>query len=129
MNRPAEESTKGVAQRRLAQIEDAYAVTDALLDLDVPVVAALQGRCAGAGLALALACDLRVATSSATFSLEFVRLGLVPDMGLCWLLAPAIGGARRPGGHPPPDPHHGSAAAPGRLRGRAAHDELAHPHA
>jgi 2-(1,2-epoxy-1,2-dihydrophenyl)acetyl-CoA isomerase len=79
---------------RLAQIEDAYGITEALLDLDVPAVAAIQGRCAGAGLALALGCDLRVMATSATFSLDFVRLGLVPDMGLCWLLAPAIGGAR-----------------------------------
>jgi len=79
---------------RLAAIEEAYDITDALLDLDVPVVAAIHGRCAGAGLALALGSDLRVATASASFSLEFVRLGLVPDMGLCWLLPAAIGGSR-----------------------------------
>jgi enoyl-CoA hydratase/carnithine racemase len=79
---------------RLAQIEAAYGITEAILDLDVPVVAAIHGRCAGAGLALALAADLRVAAASATSSLEFVRLGLVPDMGLCWLLPAAIGGSR-----------------------------------
>jgi len=82
------------AAARLAEIAAAYDITDALLDLDAPVVAAIHGRCAGAGLALALASDLRVATASASFSLEFVRLGLVPDMGLCWLLPSAIGGSR-----------------------------------
>jgi enoyl-CoA hydratase/carnithine racemase len=82
------------ASARLAEIEAAYDITDALLDLEMPVVAAIHGRCAGAGLALALASDVRVATASASFSLEFVRLGLVPDMGLCWLLPAAIGGSR-----------------------------------
>jgi 2-(1,2-epoxy-1,2-dihydrophenyl)acetyl-CoA isomerase len=80
--------------RRLAHIQVAYRVTERLLDLDVPVVAAVHGRCAGAALALMLAADLRVAASSTTFSLDFVRLGLLPDMGLCFLLAPAIGTGR-----------------------------------
>lgn len=79
---------------RRAQIEAAYAVTDQLLDLPQPVVVAVQGRCAGAGLALVLGGDLRIATTDAIFSLDFVRLGLAPDMGVCWLLAPAIGTGR-----------------------------------
>jgi 2-(1,2-epoxy-1,2-dihydrophenyl)acetyl-CoA isomerase len=81
-------------ERRLAHINVAYRVTERLLDLDVPVIAAVHGRCAGAALALMLAADLRVAASSTTFSLDFVRLGLLPDMGLCFLLAPAIGTGR-----------------------------------
>src|SRR5262249_6828156 len=92
LTHPLFDETDGSA--RLAQIEDAYGITEALLDLEVPVLAAIQGRCAGAGLALALGCDLRVMATSATFGLAFGRLGLVPDMGLCWMLAPAIGGAR-----------------------------------
>lgn len=79
---------------RRAQIEDAYVVTQRMLDLPQPVVCAVQGRIAGAGLALVLSSDLRVAAESAVFSLDFVRLGLAPDMGVNWLLASTIGTGR-----------------------------------
>ena len=79
---------------RRRHIEAAYEVTARMLDLDVPIVCALQGRVAGAATALVLASDLRVAARSTVFSLDFVRLGLSPDMGVAWLLAPAIGTAR-----------------------------------
>ncbi|HRE01431.1 MAG TPA: enoyl-CoA hydratase/isomerase family protein, partial [Ilumatobacteraceae bacterium] len=69
----------------------AYGVTERLLDLPLPIVCAVQGRCAGAALAMVLSCDLRIATESAVFSLDFVRLGLSPDMGVCWLLGSAVG--------------------------------------
>ena len=79
---------------RRTLLEPAYDVTTKMLDAPVPIVVAVHGRCAGAGLALVLASDLRVASSSATFSLDFVRLGLVPDMGVSWLLGQAVGTAR-----------------------------------
>ena len=79
---------------RRRQIEAAYDVTSLMLDLDVPIVSALQGRIAGAATAMVLATDIRVAAASTVFSLDFVRLGLSPDMGVCYLLAPAIGTGR-----------------------------------
>lgn len=82
------------ADSRRRQISQAYEVTNRMLDLQVPIVCAIQGRCAGAGLALVLSTDLRIAARSAVFSLDFVRLGVVPDMGLCWLLASTVGTGR-----------------------------------
>ena len=59
-----------------------------------PVVAAVNGVAAGAGAALAFACDLRIASEHAKFVLAFIKVGLVPDSGAVWFLARAIGEAR-----------------------------------
>jgi 2-(1,2-epoxy-1,2-dihydrophenyl)acetyl-CoA isomerase len=60
----------------------------------VPVIAAVNGPCAGIGMAFALACDLIVAGDGARFILAFRRIGLVPDGGLTWLLPRIVGKAR-----------------------------------
>jgi 2-(1,2-epoxy-1,2-dihydrophenyl)acetyl-CoA isomerase len=62
--------------------------------LGTPLVAAVNGVAAGAGMAISLACDLRVAAAGATFRMAFVAVGLVPDAGATWLLPRAIGTAR-----------------------------------
>ena len=62
--------------------------------LSTPMVAGINGIAAGAGCSLALACDLRVAASSAAFQLSFTKIGLVPDAGATWLLPRAIGTTR-----------------------------------
>jgi 2-(1,2-epoxy-1,2-dihydrophenyl)acetyl-CoA isomerase len=61
---------------------------------DKPVVAAVNGAAAGAGFGLALACDLRVLHSSATFTAGYVRRGLSPDAGVSWFLPRIVGHAR-----------------------------------
>ncbi|NTV63387.1 MAG: 2-(1,2-epoxy-1,2-dihydrophenyl)acetyl-CoA isomerase [Oscillochloris sp.] len=59
-----------------------------------PVLAAVNGPAAGAGMSLALACDLRVAAMSARFSAAFVNIGLMPDCGMSYFLPRLIGQAR-----------------------------------
>jgi 2-(1,2-epoxy-1,2-dihydrophenyl)acetyl-CoA isomerase len=66
------------------------AVSD-LAELDAPVVAAVQGSAAGAGLSLVLGADLVVAGASARFVLAYTAIGLVPDGGSTWYLARLVG--------------------------------------
>jgi 2-(1,2-epoxy-1,2-dihydrophenyl)acetyl-CoA isomerase len=66
----------------------------ALVELPKPVIAGVNGVVAGAGLSLALACDLRLASDAATFLQAFVKIGLVPDSGGTWLLPRAVGFGR-----------------------------------
>jgi 2-(1,2-epoxy-1,2-dihydrophenyl)acetyl-CoA isomerase len=65
-----------------------------LRGLEKPVLAAVNGPAAGAGLSLACACDLRVAADSAAFVPAFVNVGLVPDTGGSWLVPQLLGYAR-----------------------------------
>ena len=62
--------------------------------MDKPVVAAVNGVTAGAGLGLALACDLRAASSSATFHEAFIKVGLAPDSGTSFWLTRILGLAK-----------------------------------
>ena len=62
--------------------------------LPMPVVTAINGMAAGAGMSLALTGDIRIAARSASFLQAFARIGLVPDCGSSWLLPRLIGMAR-----------------------------------
>ena len=66
-------------------------VAQALHDCPKPVIAAVDGVAVGAGLSLALGCDLIVASEEARFSLLFVRHGLALDCGASWLLPRKVG--------------------------------------
>ena len=66
----------------------------AIRALEKPVLAAINGACAGAGLSLACACDVRVASSEATFVPGFIGIGLVPDAGGTWFIHRLLGFAR-----------------------------------
>lgn len=67
---------------------------DELVDLEKPVIAAVDGVAFGAGLSLALCADFVLASPRARFSCVFARLGYVPDLGAMYLLPRAIGLAR-----------------------------------
>jgi 2-(1,2-epoxy-1,2-dihydrophenyl)acetyl-CoA isomerase len=62
--------------------------------LPIPIVTAINGMAAGAGMSLALTGDIRLAARSASFLQAFARIGLVPDCGSSWLLPRLIGMAR-----------------------------------
>src|SRR5688572_13056341 len=66
----------------------------AIRALEKPVLAAINGACAGAGLSLACACDVRVASSDASFVPGFIGIGLVPDSGGTWFIQRLLGFAR-----------------------------------
>lgn len=66
----------------------------ALYNLDVPVIAAINGPAVGAGLDLTCMCDIRIASEKATFAESFVRVGIVPGDGGAWLLPRAVGASR-----------------------------------
>lgn len=56
-----------------------------------PVIAAINGVVAGAGVSLALACDFRIASEDASFTMAFVKIGLIPDAGSTYLLPRTVG--------------------------------------
>jgi 2-(1,2-epoxy-1,2-dihydrophenyl)acetyl-CoA isomerase len=62
--------------------------------LEKPVIAAVNGPCAGAGLSLACACDIRIASDAATFVPGFIGIGLIPDSGGSWFVHRLLGFAR-----------------------------------
>ena len=62
-----------------------------MVDIEKPIVAALHGPVYGAGLGIALACDLRVAAESVKFSVAFIKIGLIPDAGVSFFLPRIIG--------------------------------------
>ncbi|ACU96824.1 enoyl-CoA hydratase/isomerase family protein [Saccharomonospora viridis] len=70
------------------------AATTAIAALEKPVVAAVHGAVAGAGLALMLSCDVVVAASGTKFVFAYPSIGLTPDCGLSYLLPRAIGQQR-----------------------------------
>lgn len=82
-------------QQRVADLQDRQRrLTGALVALRKPTVAALPGPAAGAGLAIALACDLRIAAQSAFISTGYLRVGLSGDYGIAWLLHQLVGRGR-----------------------------------
>jgi 2-(1,2-epoxy-1,2-dihydrophenyl)acetyl-CoA isomerase len=85
----------GGDERFLADlVDEVHAAVRAFWDSPKPVIAAIHGAAAGAGLSLALACDLRLAAVEARFQMSFINIGLVADSGSTWLLPRLVGTGR-----------------------------------
>jgi len=69
-------------------------VVEGLAALEKPVIAAIHGAAAGAGLSLALACDLRIAAADAVLTTGFSKIGLIPDAGMNYYLPRLAGYAK-----------------------------------
>ncbi|MHA6252259.1 enoyl-CoA hydratase-related protein [Oceanobacillus sp. CAU 1775] len=65
-----------------------------LINLEKPVVAAVNGTAAGAGMSLALACDFRLMSEKASFIEAFIHIGLIPDCGNLYFLPRLVGHAK-----------------------------------
>ncbi len=89
------ESLRGNAATSLSVVEDEYnPLVLALAGLRVPVVVGINGACAGAGLGIALAGDLRVAAAGAKFTTAFTGIGLSSDSALAARLVHSVGHSR-----------------------------------
>lgn len=77
-----------------ARMQTRHAMINAMVNLEKPVIAAVRGVAAGIGFAMAMACDLIVASDTAKFSQIFKKIGLVPDGGSVFFLVQRLGIAR-----------------------------------
>lgn len=95
MSPPGEGSASLGAQTADAMQAVSNPLIEDLRTLPFPVLSAVNGACAGAGVGLALAADVVLAARSAYFYLPFMpRLGIVPDLGSTWFLERSVGRAR-----------------------------------
>src|SRR5262249_10307005 len=89
-----ETKTRIAKEENQRLMREVYRSFISILEIDVPVIAAVNGHAIGAGLCLALACDLRIASADAKLGLNFVHLGLHPGMGATYFVPRLVGDAR-----------------------------------
>jgi enoyl-CoA hydratase/carnithine racemase len=82
------------AEMRRGYIHGIHRIPRAIYDLEPPIIAAVNGPAIGAGLDLALMCDIRISSVNAIFAESFVRVGLVSGDGGAWFLPRIVGPSR-----------------------------------
>jgi 2-(1,2-epoxy-1,2-dihydrophenyl)acetyl-CoA isomerase len=92
--RTAATGSKETPERRADQLRSAMEASRLLHEMPKPTIAMVNGVAAGAGLSLALACDLRIAGRSARMTTAFAKVGLSGDYGGTWFLTQLVGTAR-----------------------------------
>lgn len=94
---PGEQRTLGQQTADAMEVQSNLLIAE-LREMPMPVVCALNGAAAGAGVGLALAADVVIAARSAYFYLPFLpKLGIVPDLGTSWFVERLVGRARATG--------------------------------
>ena len=91
MHERAESRSIPPVEERYAYKEGIHRIPLALHQLEVPVIAAVNGPAIGAGLDLACMCDIRIASDTAVFAESFVKIGIIPGDGGAWLLQRVVG--------------------------------------
>lgn len=62
-----------------------------LKDLNKPTIASIHGYCIGAGMSLVMLCDIKIASEESIFGVEFINMGIIPDIGACYMLPRLVG--------------------------------------
>ncbi|MEC9433827.1 MAG: enoyl-CoA hydratase/isomerase family protein [Pseudomonadota bacterium] len=83
--------TSLTAANGYGRLQDMQKMIRGVVEVEKPVIAAVEGVAAGGGMALAAACDFVVAARDARFASAFVRIGLMPDLGAMWTLTMRMG--------------------------------------
>jgi enoyl-CoA hydratase/carnithine racemase len=89
----AEKAKQTPLQAKERMMANSQALTRKVMEIDKPVIAAVNGSAVGGGMDLALMCDVRLATASARFAETYAKMGLVPGVGGSWMLPRLIGTA------------------------------------
>jgi 2-(1,2-epoxy-1,2-dihydrophenyl)acetyl-CoA isomerase len=86
-----DDATRHTLESRTLQLREHMECSRLLREMSKPTIAAVRGAAAGAGLSLALACDLLLASDTAKFTSAFVKVGLSGDFGSTWFLTQLLG--------------------------------------
>ena len=81
-------------EARVARLRERAEASRLLHEMPKPTVAVIPGPAAGAGLALAMACDFRIASAAAKFTVAFAKVGLAGDYGASWFLTQIVGASK-----------------------------------
>jgi 2-(1,2-epoxy-1,2-dihydrophenyl)acetyl-CoA isomerase len=94
VGRMANETEPPTFEDSVAEGDIRHGVANLIHDMRKPVIAMVNGAAAGAGMSIAMACDLRVAGTSARFTTAFMKIGYSGDYGGTWLLTQLVGTAK-----------------------------------
>jgi len=92
--RGSDNATIATVEQRVAELRERTRVSEFLYEMPKPTLAIIPGACAGAGLSLALACDLRMVVDTAKITTAFSRIAASGDYGGSWFMTQLLGAAK-----------------------------------